>query len=208
MLEMDLMLPPRAYAEPLPVMPAGARIESAPADGRPALIVAVPASDVERFPNQLFTRYAARNTADAIRLIERWRPRVVALDWDAEEFDGRTICASARQLAGTGVLVMTQRPQNAPAALKAGCHALLLKPFAPNLLAGRLGRLSREIPVPQVASRLSEKLGQFGTHRTWANVSCPHCAHAGAVSFEHSSHRRSWYACLSCNEVWLARRQE
>jgi DNA-binding response OmpR family regulator len=202
------MLPPRAYAEPLPVMPTGVRVDPVPADARPALIVAVPAADVEQFPNQLFTRYPARNTIDAIRLIERWRPRVVAIDWDAPDFDGKAICASARQSAGTGVLVMTLRPENAPAAIKAGCHALLLKPFAPNLLAARLGRLSREIPAPQVANRLPEKLGQFGTHRMWPDVSCPHCRHAGAVSFEHSSHRRSWYACLSCDQVWLARRQE
>ena len=202
------MLPTRAYADVLPPLSSGARAEPSPADARPALIAAVAAGDLERFPTSNFARFAARNTAEAVRLIERWRPRVVAIDWDLREFDGKQICESARQLPGTGVLVTMAGPEQAPAALKAGCHAVLLKPLTVNLIAARLGRLSRELPTPAVASRFAEKLGQFGTNRTWPEIACPTCAQAGAVGFEFSSHRRTWYACLGCDAVWLGRRQE
>ena len=202
------MLPPRAYAEPLPPFSSGRRAETSPNDARPGLVVASTAADADRYPTALFARFAARNTIEAVRLVERWRPRVVAIDWDLEEFDGPAICAAARQIPGSGILVTTETPEHAPSALKAGCHALLLKPYAPNLLVARIGRLAREMPPAAVAGRLAEKLGQFGTHRTWPDVPCPKCAHAGAVNFEHSSHRRSWFACLGCDSVWLGKRQE
>jgi hypothetical protein len=99
-------------------------------------------------------------------------------------------------------------PDGAPSALKAGCHAVLLKPLTMNLVAARLGRLSRELPTAAAATRIAERLGQFGTNRTWPELSCPTCSQAGAVSFEYSSHRRTWFACLGCESVWLGRRQE
>lgn len=202
------MLPTRAYADPLPPFSTGMRAEATAGDPRPTLIVAAAAVDVEQFPSTPFARLAARSTIEALRLIERWKPRVVAIDWDAPEFDGRQICAAARQSPGTGVLVTTAVPDRAPAALKAGCHALLLKPLTVNLIAARLGRLTRELPTAAVATRLAEKLGQHGTHRAWAEMACPKCAQGGAIGFEFSSHRRSWYACLACDAVWLGRRQE
>lgn len=202
------MLPTRAYSDPLPPSSAGARTDATVTSTPPALIVAVPAADLAHYPTTPFTRFAARGTSEALRLIERWKPRVVAVDWDAEEFDGKQICVAARQLPGTGVLVTIANPERAPAALKAGCHALLLKPLTMNLVAARLGRLARELPTAAVAARLAEKLGQFGTNRTWPEIACPTCAQGGAVAFEFSSHRRSWYACLACDAVWLGRRQE
>lgn len=202
------MLPTRAYADPLAPFSAGMRAEAAAGDPRPTLIVAATAAGVEQFPSTPFARLAARSTIEALRLIERWKPRVVAIDWDAPEFDGRQICAAARQSPGTGVLVTTAVPDNAPAALKAGCHALLLEPLTINLIAARLGRLARELPTAAVAARVVEKLGQCATRRAWAEIVCPKCAQGGAVGFEFSSHRRSWYACLACDAVWLARRQE
>jgi CheY-like chemotaxis protein len=201
------MLPTRAYSD-LPPLPAGTRDEAAASDARPALIVAVAPADIEQFPAGPMARTAARNTTEALRLIERWRPRIVAVDWDSREFDGTQICAAARQIPGTGVLVTMDVPEHAPAALKAGCHAVLLKPLTLNLVAARIGRLCRELPTAAVAARLAEKLGQFGTNRTWPDVACPSCSQAGAVGFEYSSHRRNWYACLVCDSVWLGRRQE
>lgn len=202
------MLPTRAYADPLPPFSAGSRPEPSATDARAALVVAVAAADVERFPASPFARFAARNTSEAIRLLERWRPRVVALDWDLADLDGPAVCAAARQIPGTGILVTMAAPAGAPTALKAGCHAVLLKPFAPNLVAARLGRLTRELPTAAMAVRLAEKLGQCGINRTWPELLCPKCAQSGAVSFEYSSHRRTWYACLACDSVWLGRRQE
>jgi CheY-like chemotaxis protein len=202
------MLPTRAYADPLPPFSAGARAEATTTDARPALIVAVAPSEVGQFPSMPFARFDARNTAEALRLMERWRPRVVAVDWTAKEFDASEICAAARRLPGTGILVTMPAPEHAPAALKAGCHAVLLKPLTATLVAGRLGRLSRELPPPAIANRIGTRAGQFGTNRTWPDIACPTCALAGAVAFEYASHRRTWYACLGCDSVWLGRRQE
>ena len=202
------MLPTRAYADPLPPFSAGARAGATTTDAPPALIVAVSPSDIEQFPSMSFARFDARNTAEALRLIERWRPRVVAVDWTLKEFNASEICAAARRLPGTGILVTMAAPEDAPAALKAGCHAVLLKPLTATLVAGRLGRLSRELPPPTVASRIGSKGGQRGITRTWPDMACPSCALAGAVAFEYASHRRTWYACLGCDSVWLGRRQE
>jgi len=203
------MSPIRAYGDPVAPSAARTRPPPSPEDAPPALILAVAAADVESFPAIPFTRLAARSTAEAIRLIERWRPRVVAIDWDLpEEFDGPAITRAARQTGVTAVLVTTAVPATAPAALKAGCHAVLLKPFAPNLIAARVGRLCREVPTVPAAARAAAALQQCGTNRTWPDMECPKCDHQGAVSFEFSSHRRSWYACLACDSVWLDARRE
>src|SRR5215208_6984123 len=170
------MLPTRAYADPLPPFSAGIRPQPSPADARPALVVAVAASDIERFPSTPFTRLAARNTAEALRLMERWRPRVIAIDWDSADFDGAAICTAARQVAATAILVLTDRAEVAPVALKAGCHAVLLKPFVPNLLAARIGRLCREVPIAP-PFRATATTQTPGTNRTWRDVTCPKCAH-------------------------------
>jgi DNA-binding response OmpR family regulator len=169
------------------------------------LVVAVAAVDVEQFPEAPLTRVAAGTTAEAIGLIDGWRPRVVAIDWDLPEaFDGPAIGRAARQTGVRAVLVTTAVPQRVPAALKAGCHAVLLKPFAPNLIAARVGRLCREVP----AVRAAASPPYSGTNRTWPDLACPQCDHLGAVGFEFSSHRRTWYACLACDSVWLATRRE
>src|SRR5262245_40092986 len=127
------MLPPRAYAEPLPAFSANVRAHPAPTDSRQPLIVAVALQDVDRFPAAPFVRHAARTTIEAVRLIERWRPRLIAIDWDLTEFDPAAICAAARAVAPVGILAVMEAPRQAPAAIKAGCHAVLLKPFSVNL---------------------------------------------------------------------------
>lgn len=202
------MLPPRAYAEPLPPFSANLRAHPAPTDSRPPLVVAVPAHDVDRFPAAPYSRWAARTTAEAVRLIERTRPRVVAVDWDVPELEAVAICAAARQVGPVGILALMEKPELAPAALKAGCHSLLLKPFSLNLAAARVGRLCREMPAAAAASRLGASLQQWGTNRTWPEVHCPQCKEGNAVCFEYSSHRRSWYACLACEHTWLGPRRE
>ena len=188
----------------MPPSAAGSR-SPPPADASPVLVLAVAAADVKHFPEGPLTRHPAGTTAEAIDLIEWWQPRVVAIDWDLPEvFDGPAIGRAARQTAVTAVLVITGKPERAPAALKAGCHAVLLKPFTQNLIAARVGRLCREVPgVRAVASP-----PHSGTNRTWPDVPCPQCNDLGAVSFEFSSHRRAWYACLACDAVWLAARRE
>src|SRR5687767_5513603 len=122
------MLPPRAYAEPLPPFSANLRAHSAPTDSRPPLIVAVRPTEIDRFPAAPYSRWAARTTAEAVRLIERARPRVVAVDWDVPDLDPVAICAAARLVGPVGILAVMEKPERAPSALKAGCHSLLLKP--------------------------------------------------------------------------------
>ena len=202
------MLPPRAYAEPLPPFSANLRAHPAPTDSRPSLIVAVPASEIDRFPAAPYSRWGARTTAEALRLIERARPQVIAVDWDVPELDPVAICGAARQVGLVGILAVMEKPERAPSALKAGCHAILLKPFSLNLAAARLGRLCREMPTAAAASRLGATLQQWGTNRTWPQVKCLKCNHDNAVCFEYSSHRRSWYACLACEHTWLGARRE
>jgi DNA-binding response OmpR family regulator len=201
------MLPPRAYSEPLASYSPGASRAAAP-DSRPALLLAVGPGDVDLFGVHRFARLTAQNTSEAVRLIERSYPRIVVVDLDLAQFDAAAICAAAHQRGRTSVLTTTAAPERAPAALKAGCHAVLLKPFAPNLAAARLGRLVRETLLTPAARRAAAMLLQQGTNRTWPDTACPKCGHPGAISFEFSSYRRMWYACLTCESVWLGPRQE
>jgi DNA-binding response OmpR family regulator len=174
---------------------------------RPALVVAVAECDVDQFPATSFTRYAVHTTTEALRLIETARPRIVAIDWDTAQIDGIQVCSLARRFAHTGILVATSEPERVPFALKAGCHAVLLKPFVPNLVAARIGRLQRELPTT-VTPRPADAGLRSGTNRVWPHTACPTCGTGGAVSFEFSSYRRMWYACLACEAVWLGPRQE
>ena len=199
------MLPPRVYSEP-PRPPPSKRAHSTPPGAGPPLIVAVAPQDVELFPAAPFARLTAHTTAEAIQLIGESRPRVVAVDWDLPEFDHDAIGHAAKLVAPVSILAVMEAPESAPSALKAGCHAVLLKPFSLNLVAARLGRLHREMPA--AASRFNAPMQTWGTNRTWPDVRCPQCSKAGAISFEYSSHRRSWYACLGCDHVWLGTRRE
>ena len=202
------MLPPRAYTERLPHFSANLRAQPLSTDLRPPLIVAVAPEDLDRFPDVPFVRHSARTTVEAVRLIERFRPRVIAIDWDLTEFDSAKICAAARQVAPVSILAVISSPSDAPSALKAGCHAVLLKPFSLNLVAARLGRLCREMPAAAAVTRLGATVQQWGTNRVWPEMSCPQCGELGAVCFEYASHRRSWYACLACDHAWLGARRE
>ena len=206
------MLPTRAYSNDLPPFSPGGRpspsVVTPDAPSQPALLIAAAAPEAAQIGCSSFTRLVAHTTADAVRAMERTTPRVVAVDWDAEQVDGATVCAAAKRFAYTGILVVSADPQRVPAALKAWCHAVLLRPFAPNLLAARLGRLSREIPTTPAALRGLSALQLVGTNRTWPETTCPRCHEGHAVSFEFSSYRRMWYACLPCEHVWLGPRQE
>jgi CheY-like chemotaxis protein len=201
------MLPPRAYSDPLPPYSPGPSPATAQ-DARPVLLLAVAPVDVDRFTTSRFTRVTTQNTAEAVRAIERTRPRVVVVDLDASQFDALAVCTAAHQTGQTSVLATTATPERVPSALKAGCHGVLLKPFTPTLVAARLGRLVRETLLTPAARRAAAVLLQQGTNRTWPDTTCPKCGQPNAVSFEFSSYRRMWYACLPCDSVWLGPRQE
>lgn len=174
------------------------------ADVRAVVLAAIRPSDLLLYPASPFTLVAAHTTADAMELLARVHPRVVAIDWDARELDAPAICHAARRLAS---VLVTTTPECVPAALKAGCHAVLLKPFAPNLVAARVGRLLRQNP-PLTGGRGSPTLQPRGTNHVWPDMTCPRCGARGVTSFEFSSHRRMWYACLACERVWVGVRRE
>ena len=202
------MLPTRAYLDNIPLVSPGGAAARPSVEVRAVVVIAAAEADLDQFPAGDFTRYPVRTTSEALRLIETARPRVVVIDWDLPHIDGPQVCGAARKFGYTGVLVAMQRPDGAPAALRAGCHAILLKPFAPNLVAARIGRLSRELPLTPVAVRAATAMQQTGTNRVWPETRCPKCAAPSAISFEFSSYRRMWYACLACDAVWLGPRQE
>ena len=123
---------------------------------------------------------------------------------------GGDVCRQAKALpVPSTVLVTTSDVSRVPDALEAGCDGVLLKPFAPNLLSARVGRLLRG-RLADLRLHAQGRLvpGGSGTNRLWPETACPNCNHKGATSFEFSSHRRSWYACLRCKQVWVGRRQE
>jgi DNA-binding response OmpR family regulator len=156
----------------------------------------------------------------AMQYLGRASPALIVTELDLIDGRGEEICARAKALeTPPTVLVTTAAAERVPEALAAGCDGVLLKPFAPNLLYARIGRLlrGRSVELRLRAQRhllksahLSERseLLAARTNRHWPHTHCPYCPHTGVTSFEFASHRRAWYACLECRKVWLAKRQE
>lgn len=178
-----------------------------------------------------FTVAVTATAGTAREYVRRTKPALVVAGLDVLNRDSLDILRDARLLEPpAAVLVTTTDVERVPDALAAGCDSVLLKPFAPNLLHARIGRLLRERSAMILArnsrehsaalrSRAHDALATSqhlvgrsavfaGTNRTWPNSHCPYCDHEGVTSFEYASHRRAWYACLSCRKVWLAKRQE
>jgi len=166
-------------------------------------------------------RVATTGSSDVARqLLRRQAPGLVITELDLPGGDGVEICREAKRLTvPPQVLVTTVNAERVPEALAAGCDGVLLKPFAPNLLFARIGRLVRARSdvlrararhqgqkTAHLADRSEALLG--GTNRVWPNTHCPYCDHGGVTSFEFCSHRRAWYACLQCKKVWIAKRLE
>ena len=166
-------------------------------------------------------RVSATTSIDVAKeFLHRHAPSIVVTELDLQGADGVEICREAKSLSmPLPVLVTTTRTERVPDALAAGCDGVLLKPFAPNLLFARIGRLLRvrsemlrerarhqSLKAAHLADRSQQLLS--GTNRVWPNTQCPYCHHTGVTSFEFCSHRRAWYACLDCRKVWIAKRQE
>jgi CheY-like chemotaxis protein len=177
---------------------------------RQTLLVAAADADLPLYGLPSFQRVTARNNAELSALLARERPAAVVIDADLPGLDAAAACAAARSHDGVSVLITAGSAEQVPPFLKAGCHAILLKPFAPNLFAGRMGRLLRDRaqqPRGLEATRTAPAFTQ-GTNRAWETVACPRCSEPNAVSFDFTSHRRMWFACLACNQVWIGHRQE
>jgi DNA-binding response OmpR family regulator len=177
-----------------------------------------------RYTSALREKFRVTHAASvdtALRAIERTSPALVVTELSiAGNGGGTAVCRAAKQLSiPATILVTTTEVEQVPDAILAGCDAVLLKPFAPNLLFARVGRLVRsrstELRYRAVRQRaksthLQERsdLLLAGTNQQWPNTYCPYCMHQGVTSFEFTSYRRAWYACLDCKKVWLAKRQE
>jgi DNA-binding response OmpR family regulator len=162
----------------------------------------------------------ASTAAAAVHQLDRASPALVIVELELTDGPGETVCRHAKASSpSSSVLVTTECTDRVPDALTAGCDGVLLKPFSPNLLYTRIGRILRarslalRLRVHQQLAKsahLSERttLIATGTNRVWPATHCPHCQQGGVTSFDHASHRRDWYACLSCKKVWMAKRQE
>jgi DNA-binding response OmpR family regulator len=198
----------RAHPEPIGYhMPASRPLVDAPPAAPPAVLFAVAAQDRDVFAGNQYTRLYVHTTGDALRLIATSRPQLVVIDCDESSLDADEICAAARASSRTRILITTADVAKVPKLLKAGCEAVLLKPFVPNLLAARIGRVIKDTERAY-GQRNASSEPSSGTNRVWAHTTCPTCGVNGAMSFDYFSYRRMWYACLSCDATWLGPRQE
>lgn len=163
---------------------------------------------------------SASTIAVAREFLRRSPPDLIVTELQLRDGSGADLCREARALPnGPSVLAITETVDRVPDALAAGCDGVLLKPFPPNLLCARIGRLLRDRSTAH-HQRSNDTVGKShhllerssllrrGTNQVWPTTHCPCCEHAGATSFEFASHRRAWYACLECGKVWIAKRQE
>jgi CheY-like chemotaxis protein len=109
--------PARAYSDRIVSLPV---VSGDAPDPLPILIAAVAPADFQIFPTTAYSAIVARTTDEAIQLIERERPHLIALDWDSDALDAKQICAVARLRVATGILVIMTAPRRAPSALKPG----------------------------------------------------------------------------------------
>lgn len=158
-----------------------------------------------------------RTVAEATRRLLNARPSIVVTELLLPDGDGVEICRTANALPCPPlVIVTTAALECVPRALIAGCNAVLLKPYPPNLLCARIGRLrqlSRRTSAIHPASHREDiavavhASALVTTNHTWTDIQCPGCGRPGATSFDCSSRRRIWCACLACEHVWVDRRR-
>jgi DNA-binding response OmpR family regulator len=131
---------------------------------------------------------------------------IVVTDLQLPDGDGIDVCRAAKYASRPIlVLVSTDDVRRVPRALSAGCDSVLVKPFAPNLFYARLGRLTRDL---QIRSAFPASTIGVGTNQHFPALACPGCGHSGATGFDATGLRRVWYACLACEHVWIAKRQQ
>lgn len=204
---------------PSPLSPAG----PTPVD---VLVLCSDIASVQyRSPLRSLCHVATTQSASAVLdYAVRSRPSLLILD--DEQHDGMmSICQRLREGATTpsSILITLSQPEKASDVIDV-CNSILLKPFAPNLLSARVGRLLRlqqgvhdardesagsweqAEHEPANGAHLPERQ-TTGTLVQWPTEHCPHCNTNGIVQFDHASQHRAWYACPSCRKVWIARRR-
>jgi len=163
---------------------------------------------------------AVPSEEQAVRALRAFQPTMVITELTLPDGDGVSLCRESKafNVDPPSVLAMTSNPERVPEALKAGCDAILMKPFAPNLLYARIGlllRLRAKALEERAMWQRAKSTYRFddshrvmiGTNVVHQDTCCPSCAEGGAVSFDAVSHRRMWYACLPCGQVWMAGRR-
>src|SRR5688500_18894296 len=113
----------------------------------PDLLLVEPEEDVRRYGAALRAHFRvthAESTDAALHALERTAPALVVADLALPGPLALSVCHAAKRLAPPPkILVTTTEVRQVPDAIIAGCDAVLLKPFAPNLLFARVGRLLR-----------------------------------------------------------------
>jgi len=158
-----------------------------------------------------FRVVTASRAAVALEHLAQRVPSAIVVELDGAEGPAINLIARARRFSlPPAILVTTSDVERVPDAIAAGCDSVLLKPFAPNLICSRVSRLVRShhesLQQQSVPSR--GDLMSAGSMRDWPTTHCPYCDHEGVTGFEYASHRRAWYACLSCKKVWMAKRRD
>lgn len=162
---------------------------------------------------------AVSSEDQASRALRALHPTLVITELALPEGDGVSVCRQSKAVTPDppSVLATTPVAERVPDALIAGCDGVLLKPFAPNLLSARIGRLLRQRTKAlrertmwqrAKAAHLIEHSCEVlaGTNLVCRDTYCPTCAQGNVVSFDAASHRRMWYACLPCQKVWIGPR--
>jgi DNA-binding response OmpR family regulator len=144
----------------------------------------------------------AAGVTEARDMLARSLPDIVMTELRFVDGSALDICHRVKTVRNAPtVLLTTQEVDGVAAVLRAGGDAVLLKPFAPNLLHARVARLARMRQL--VTGRFTAT-----TNQLWPETPCPHCHHLGVTEFDFASYRRAWYACLACGSAWLHPRQE
>jgi CheY-like chemotaxis protein len=117
-----------------------------PVESRVRVVAAVRPAEIDVVPQSEYVCVCARDTADAVRLLESSGPCLAIVDFDGPWIDAVKLCAVSIRV-GTRVLATMRMPELAATALKAGCDSVLLKPFAPNLMAARRASRMRTADV-------------------------------------------------------------
>jgi CheY-like chemotaxis protein len=151
--------------------------------------------------------------------LARRRPAVVVTAHTVADGSVTDVCREVKRGTNSpAILLITSDTDSVPQALIAGCDAVLLQPFAPNLLYARIARLIRlrtasTAPGAAPSADRAEHSNpltaeQCGTNTVWFDLRCPRCADPGPTCFDFGAYRRAWYACLKCQNVWVGRRRE
>ena len=75
---------------------------------------------------------AVPSEEQAIRALRAFQPTMVVTELTLPDGDGVSLCRESKAFNDApSVLAITSTPERVPAALKAGCDAILMKPFAP-----------------------------------------------------------------------------